>query len=150
LKQMELQADAQKFQADQMAKMAALNNQHQDRMAELQANLGLQATNDARDSEREQQRAAMDAQVKAIQEDNKKYLGEMQAAIDKYRADLQSQTQLALANMAQVPNVDVNNKMDSLAAALQMLAQSMTADKELVVDPKTGRKRVVVVKPTVQ
>lgn len=134
LKQMELTADAQKFQADQMAKMTALQKQHEDRMAELQANLQLQASNDARDSQREQARAQMDAQIKAIQEENKKFIAEMQAGVDKYKADLQSQTQLALGQLSAPPPVDLT----PIQTGLQDLMGYIQAPAEILRD-ETGR-----------
>jgi hypothetical protein len=53
-------------QMDIMASERDSERKHQEKMAELQANLELQASNDMRDSERVQQKAELDAQIESM------------------------------------------------------------------------------------
>lgn len=89
IKQMELQADAQKFQAQsqqdkemEMLKAAA-------KRQELQAELELQASNDARDSERETMKAL-----------HQQELDRMQQELDRYKIDADNQTKIIVAEIA--------------------------------------------------
>ena len=66
LKEMELQADAQKHVAVSQQEASIEQQRHAEKMAEIQANLQLQASNDARDAERAMQKAEMDAQLEAM------------------------------------------------------------------------------------
>lgn len=99
LKQMELQADAQKFQAETQLRLQEIQLQASAKLQEVQANLELQATNDQRDSERETMKAQLDAQLAQADQENKRILAELQASVDKYKADLDSQTKLTIAQM---------------------------------------------------
>lgn len=91
LKQMELQADAQKFQAQMQIQMQAEERQHAAKMAEMQASLDVQRSNDERDAMREQARIQLEAQAAEADRAHKERMAEMQAAVDKYRADLDAQ-----------------------------------------------------------
>jgi len=99
LKQMELQADAQKFQAETQLRLQEIQMQAQSKLQEVQANLELQAANDQRDSERETLKAQLDAQLAQAEQENKRAVAELQATVDKYKADLDSQTKLTIAQM---------------------------------------------------
>ena len=106
LKQAELQADIQKFQA-----------QSQVKMQELQANLELQAQNDQRDAQREQLKAQMDAEIKQAEQAAKMQIAQMQAEIDKYKADLDSATKIQVAQMGTQPFVDAETEKATQAAS---------------------------------
>ena len=88
LKQMELQADAQKFQAETQLRMQEIQLQSQAKLAEQQAALQLQAENDRRDGEREQMKAAMDAQLKA-----------QDAEFNRWKAQLEAETRILVAQI---------------------------------------------------
>lgn len=135
IKQMDLQADAQKFQADTQVKMQALSQQHQQRMAELQREFDIQSANDHRDSEREALQAELKAQREAAAAQADSALKQLQLEVDKYKADLQSQTQLAIAGMSAAPAVDLG----PLQQQLQQLVEHVNAPAELVYDQTTGR-----------
>jgi hypothetical protein len=88
VKQMELQADAQKFQAEQSLTMQREQLQAQAKQLETQMQLELQAANDARDSDRE----AMKAQYEAL-------LAEKQIELDRYKVDADNQTRIIVAQI---------------------------------------------------
>ena len=97
--QMELQADAQKFQAETQLRLQEIQLQASAKLQEVQANLELQATNDQRDSERETMKAQLNAQLAQSEQENARILAELKASVDKYKADLDSQTKLTIAQM---------------------------------------------------
>lgn len=112
LEQMKIQADAQKFQAELQADIQKTQAQFtidmqktqlaaDAKLQETRAQLELQAANDQRDSEREMWKAQMDAELQRAAEENKRAIAEMQAAMDKYKADLQSQTDILIEQMRQ-------------------------------------------------
>lgn len=88
LKQIELQADAQKFQAETQLRMQEIQLQSQAKLAEQQAALQLQAENDRRDGEREQMKAALDAQLKA-----------QDAEFQRWKAQLEAETRILVAQI---------------------------------------------------
>jgi hypothetical protein len=135
LKQMELQADAQKFQAEMQAQMQAEERQHAAKMAEMQASLDLQRSNDERDAMREQARIQMEAQASELDRQHKERIAEMQSAIDKYRADLDAQVKLAIADKSAAPQIDVSG----LQSGIDQLMGLISAPSEIVRDPQTGR-----------
>lgn len=96
LKQMELQADAQRFQAETQIEAARMQMQAQLDAQRKAAELEVQRANDERDAARAQMQAEMDA---AIQREK--------LALDRYRADLDAQVRIYLEQMkaAQVPTV---------------------------------------------
>ena len=122
LKQMELQADAQKFQAQTQLRLQEIEAQNSAKMAEIQANLELQAANDQRDGEREQLKAQVQAALLQAEQDNKRYIAELGAEIDKYKADLDAQVKLAIADKAAAPAVESANMSASLNAVLEQLS----------------------------
>ena len=66
---------------------------------EMQSSLALQASNDQRDGERERLRAEYDAQIETLKIDQDKWNKQLAAEMEKYKADLQSATQLQIAEM---------------------------------------------------
>ena len=107
IKQMELQADAQKFQATMQAEMQKLQAENQAKLMELQASLQVQAANDERDSVREQQRAIMGAQMEQAKIEADQRMAVLKADMDKYRADLDAQVKLVIADKQAVPPFDI-------------------------------------------
>ena len=70
------------------------------KLQEVQANLELQAANDQRDSERETMKAQLNTQIAAAEQENARVLAELNAQITKYKADLDAQTKLTIAQMS--------------------------------------------------
>ena len=97
--QMELQADAQKFQAETQLRLQEIQMQASAKLQEVQANLELQASNDQRDSERATMQANLNAQLAAAEQENKRLLADLDASVAKYKADLDAQTKLTIAQM---------------------------------------------------
>ena len=129
LKQMELQADAQKFQAqtqqEQMKFQAEMQAQMQleqlkaqAKLQEVQANLELQAANDRRDSEREVLKAQLDAQaaVERLNFDRWKASGDWEAA---ERLELLKQQQ------PEIVADEVAEQSDPMAQLVQMHGELM-------------------------
>lgn len=116
--------------------------QAQAKLQEVQANLQLQASNDARDSERAQLQAALDAQLQRADQENKRFIAEMQAANDRYRTELEQQTKLQIAAMqaqaAQVPALDLSG-LQRMESALLALHEAVNSPKVVVRDPATNR-----------
>jgi hypothetical protein len=135
IKQMELQADAQKFQAEQMGKMRELQAQQQAKIVELRAQLELQSQNDQRDHERELQKAALEAQIKEMESQRERTSDELSAAVEKYKADLDAQVKLAVAQMGQPPQIDISPVQKSI----EDLSKYLQSPAEIVRDKDTGR-----------
>lgn len=113
LKQMELQADAQKFQAQTQLKQSEIQLQAEAKLREMQSSLEVQAANDQRDAEREQLRAQMDAELKAQEAQIKAAMEAQRLEFDRYKAELDAQTKIVVARIGasgELPpdlNVDV-------------------------------------------
>jgi hypothetical protein len=113
LKQMELQADAQKFQAETQLELQRIQAQSEAKLHEQQASLQVQAANDERDSVREQTRIQMDAQLKAQEAQMKAEMEAQRLEFDRYKAELDAQTKIVVARIGasgELPpelNVDV-------------------------------------------
>jgi hypothetical protein len=135
IKQMELQADAQKFQAEQIGKMRELQAQQAAKITELRAQLELQAQNDARDHERELQKAALDAQIKEMESQRERTSDELNAAVEKYKADLDAQVKLAIAQISAPPQIDISPVQKSI----EDLSKYLQSPAEIVRDKDTGR-----------
>ncbi|MDO9313386.1 MAG: hypothetical protein Q7T97_02435 [Burkholderiaceae bacterium] len=115
--QMELQADAQKFQAETQLRMQEIQMQSQAKLQEVQANLELQAANDQRDSERESMKAQLDAQIAAAEQENKRMLADLDASVAKYKADLDSQTKLTIAQMGNQQSMELASMQSQTQAS---------------------------------
>jgi hypothetical protein len=135
VKQMELQADAQKFQAEQQLTMQRESLQAEAKQRETQMQLELQAANDARDAERETMKAVHQREIEM-----------MKLELDRYKTDADNSTRLKVAMIAHPGEQgvtmdqetgDVLQKPDPLIVvtqALQTLADSMSRPKALIRD----------------
>jgi hypothetical protein len=88
IKQMELQADQQKFQAEQILLKTREELQAAAKLQEVQASLELQAANDRRDSEREAMKATYEAQIEA-----------QRLELDRYKTDMDNATKVLISQM---------------------------------------------------
>jgi hypothetical protein len=86
IKQMELQADSQKFQAEAQLTMQRESLQAQAKQRETQLQLELQAANDARDAERELMKAQYEAQLEA-----------QRLELERYKTDADNRTRIDVA-----------------------------------------------------
>lgn len=128
IKQMEIQAEAQRFQAESQQEITIEKAKFDAKMQELQANLSLQATNDARDSEREIQKAQMDAQLAA-----------QQLEFDKWKAEFDAQNKIYIEEMKirGMPPSDAiqeQSNMTQVLSGLQAVIEKMSAPKVIVRD----------------
>ena len=101
LKQMELQADSQKFQAQSMLEKELESVKAQAKLQEVQATLELQAANDQRDSDREQMKAQLDSQLEQLRIQSAEQIAQMQAELDRYKTDADNQTRIQVALIQQ-------------------------------------------------
>jgi hypothetical protein len=93
--QAQAQIEQMRIQAEGQAQM----RDHQLKMAELQANLQLQQSNDMRDAEREQLRAQMQAQLDAQKIQLDRWKAELDAQMVQYKTDQDNATKLQIAGM---------------------------------------------------
>ena len=123
----------------------------QAKLQEVQANLELQASNDARDGEREQMKAMFEAQ-----------LAEKQLELDKYKVDVDNATKITIAEMNRQTTLDtttqaieqragervasdlgpVLDQMAGLGQGMQAIHAHITAPRKprkVVRDPNTGQ-----------
>lgn len=146
IKQMELQADAMKFQAQSMLEKELEGVKAQAKLQEVQANLELQAANDARDGEREMLLAQHRQELAIAQLEN-----------DRYKTDTDNQTRIVVAQINQngralagsgQPPVEGEeggqgempvSPLDQIAKSLLSLEQSINAPRQIVRDPATGQ-----------
>jgi len=132
--QAQLQADMQKFQIEQQNRMQELQAEQQAKLAEIDAQFKLQASNDQRDAQRAQIQAQYDAEIQRQRMESEAQAAQIKAEIEKYKADLASQTQLAIAGMSVPPPVDTSQQDQALTQMLMHL----NAPVEIVRD-QTGR-----------
>lgn len=127
IKQMELQADEQKFQAEQILLKTREELQAAAKLQEVQASLELQAANDQRDSERESLKATYEAQLEAQRLD-----------LDRYKTDMDNATKVLIAQMHSAPE-DKPQQTDALLAqnieAVRMLAEQLARPKTIIRGP---------------
>lgn len=143
VKQMELQADAQKFQAEtqqeQMkfqAEMAAQMQleelKAQAKLQEVQANLELQASNDARDGQRETVKAQMDAEAERAKLEFEawkvEYNANIQIELEKIKAAQASQ------NAGSENDSAMAAAMTGFQTALKQMTDQMSKPKTIVRD----------------
>jgi len=97
LKQMDLQADAQKFQAESQLtrELEALKLQAKQRETQMQ--LELQAANDMRDGEREQMKAQLDAELEQMRIASAEAIAQLQSELARYKTDADNQTRITVA-----------------------------------------------------
>lgn len=148
MRQAELQADIQKTQAQMTIEMEKVKIQADAKLQEIRANLELQAANDMRDSEREAMKAQMDAELQRMAEDNKRAIAEMETAMDKYRADLDSQTKIFIEQMrmASKPESEGEERPDGNNEMMAQVAQMAAATAQQLRDvaAQMNRPRQVV------
>lgn len=127
IEQMKLQADQQKSQAQLQVDLQKTQAQMQAKLQETQASLELQAANDQRDAEREMMKARYDAQLE-----------QQRMEFEKWKAELQAQTQIYLEQLKQQSaaptnlegSSDMNNALaasiDGFRAAIEQLGKPKT------------------------
>jgi len=129
IEQMKIQADAQKhqaqtmqdqqkFQAEAQMQMQVEQMKAELKLKEIRGNLELQAANDARDAERERQKAIMDAQLEA-----------QRMEFEKWKAQLAAETQIYIeqmkSGMAQATQIAGNDVNAALAKSIDGLNQAV-------------------------
>ena len=117
--QAQTQADIQKFQAESQMQMQVEQMKANMKLKEIRGNLELQAANDARDAERERQKAITDAQLEA-----------QRMEFEKWKAQIEAETQIYIeqmkAGMAQATHLQGNDANQALAASIDGLNQAVT------------------------
>lgn len=149
LKQVELQADAQKFQAEQQLEMQRIQMEAQAKQAEQQAALQVQQANDERDAAREQARIQMEAQLKQVEAETKAQLEREKLEMERWRATLEAETKVLVAQIAAQAKAqpEVESSAEQLAeggveepspnAALAMAMQGFTEALAQMRAPRT-------------
>jgi hypothetical protein len=139
--QAQQQADGQKFQAEVQQTMQIEQLKAQAKLQEIQANLELQASNDQRDGQREQLKAQMSAQLEA-----------QKLEFEKWKAELDARVRLRIAQigteqsgddlLAEVGTAEAMGKPNPIEQLAQMHGDSMNAIAALVdavANPKPKR-----------
>lgn len=115
----EMQADVQKFQAETQMTRETEQIKADAKLQEIRANLELQAANDARDAEREQQKAMMDAQLEA-----------QKIEFEKWKAQLAAETQIYIEQLklgaAQATQLQGNDANQALAQSIDGFNQTVS------------------------
>jgi len=143
VEQMKLQASAQQAQQKLQADMHIEQVRAQAKLQEVQANLELQAANDARDAEREQRKAQFE-----------QYMEQQRMELEKWKAELDARVKLRIAQigteqsgdelMAEVGDAEAlgkPNPIDQLAQmhaetiqAISQMAETMARPKQIIRD----------------
>jgi hypothetical protein len=100
MKQMDLQADAQKFQAQTQLDMQRIQMEAQAKQAEQAAALQVQQANDERDAQREMMRAQLDAELKQQEAQFKADMEAQRLEFDRWKAQLDNETKVVVAQIA--------------------------------------------------
>lgn len=146
LKQMDLQADAQKFQAQTQLDMQRIQLEAQAKREEQQAALEVQMANDERDAQREQVRAQLDAELKAQEAQTKAQMDLQRIEFDRWKAQLDNETKVIVAQIAAASKADVSEpveadepaeKPDAMQEALTQALQGFTAAIAQMQRPRT-------------
>jgi hypothetical protein len=161
--QMKAQADGQKFQAEQQADIQKFQAETQmtreveqikadAKLQEIRANLELQAANDQRDADREQNKAMVDAQLETQRLEFEKWKAELDARV-KLRVAAIGKEQSGDEIMAEVDDATAlgkPNPIEQLALmhsqtlqTMSQLAEAMSRPKQIVRDA-SGRAQGVV------
>lgn len=130
--QAQTQNDVQKFQAETQMALQVEQLKADLKLKEIKGSLELQAANDARDAEREQNKALMDAQ-----------LAQQQLEFDKWKAEFEAQTKIYIEEMkinGATPSGQAaqSENMVQVMQGLQAVIQQMSAPKVIVRD-QNGR-----------
>jgi hypothetical protein len=112
LKQMDLQADAQKFQAETELEMQRIQMESDAKQREQQAALEVQAANDERDAQREQMRAQLDADLKAQDAQIKAQMEAARLEFEQWKAQLDNETKVLVAQI----NAECSLRQSALGA----------------------------------
>ena len=99
VKQAELQADIQRFQAQAQTEMQRIQMEAQAQQVSAQSALQVQAANDERDSAREQARVQLDAELKRMEAEHKAVMDRERLEFERWKAELESQTQIYIAQL---------------------------------------------------
>ena len=99
--QIEQQAAAQKFQAEHQMAAAVEQLKAAAKQQETQLQLELQASNDARDGDREQFKAERMLQIEQAKLDVSMREADLRAEVERYKADLDASVKLQIAGMSQ-------------------------------------------------
>jgi hypothetical protein len=129
IKQMELQADAQKFQAEAQLRIAEIQAQAEAELHKLRASLEVQALNDERDADRARLQSEIDAQIEMAKAQSHQAIESAKLEMEKYRADLDASVKLQVAEK-QAEQTDLKN----VEQAIGELLQEVKAPKEVVRD----------------
>ena len=125
------QSDIQKFQAETQMTREIEQVKADAKLREIQGNLELQAANDQRDSEREQNKAMMDSQLE-----------QQRIEFEKWKAELTAQTQIYIEQLklgsTQTPQAETPVLNNALAASIdgfRMALDSMSKPKTIIRGP---------------
>lgn len=143
------------MQAQLKAAEAQLQAQKDQMQAEMdmrtkQAELELQASNDQRDSERELLTARYQTELATLEQQQNDRFKQLDIQLEKYKADLQSQTQLAIAKMTtgkEIPDmqegpdpllVDVATQQQAIAQGVMDMSQASASAMDQAVQQITA------------
>lgn len=118
LKQMELQADAQRFQAQTQLELEKIRMQAEANRQAKASELTVQATNDQRDAQREQDRLAIEAQLK-----------QRDLEMEAWKARLEAETKVLVAQMSakDAAPADASAQQEALALAINGFAAALSS-----------------------
>jgi hypothetical protein len=149
IKQMELQADAQKFQAETMQKKEIVQIEAGAKLQETQATLELQASNDERDAEREERKAIREHELEVLRLSNERYIAEQADTTKRAIAEIDARVKLRVANIGKEQSGDEliselddgevfgkPNPIDQLAEMHAQTLQGIAALAETMARPK--------------
>jgi hypothetical protein len=137
IEQMKQQADIQRFQAEQQMTAQIEQIKAQAKLQEVQANLELQAANDMRDGEREQMQAQLKAEIEQMKIQSDQQIKSMELEMDRYKADLDSQTKLAIAQMSTQASIEAKAGEQAVQSG-QALAGEMGGQIEQMAQAMLG------------
>ena len=122
--QLELQADAQKFQAESTRNKELEQLKADAKLQEGRANLELQASNDVRDAERE-----------TLTAQHRQELAIKQIEFDRYKVDSDNLTKLLIAQLGHgQPEAENEDPMNAVSQAIAMLVDQMGRPKTVIYD----------------
>lgn len=103
------QYDVMRFQAEQVTTAKRDEQQAMLKQRETELSLQLQAANDERDAQRERERDARDYELKMVEMQVKERLEAERLAFERYKADLDAQVKLQVAEMQRKTSLDTAN-----------------------------------------
>jgi hypothetical protein len=145
------QEKMQMAQMEAQLKQQELAHAAQLKQQEQQGALALQQSNDQRQSALDQQKAQLDADFKVAELASKERIAQLQSATSIEVARINHDAQEGTSQMAEQrlskANDPVLTKIAELAEQAGALAELVSAEKELIRDPVTGRASGVRIKP---